>query len=114
MAIDKQELYGRFQKHLERNRRFQRMVAAKGMDLPWDEEDVNIQANRGIGGWPLLGMVTIIVAGLLGWKWLVSSPPPVPPLIPAKAQEFRVTFSAENGTEIEVDRGDSPPQEAGQ
>ena len=103
MAIDKGKLYGRFQNNLDRNQRLQRMVAAKSMDMPWDEDEMNIQANRGINGWQLLGIVGALVAGAVYWHSTqpTTAVPGAPPAVPA-AQEYRVTFSAEDGTEIEV------------
>ena len=101
MAIDKHKLYGRFQNGVDKNQRLQRMVAAKAMDMPWEEDEMNIQANRGINGWQLMGIVGMVVAGLLYWNSLQIPAGPVPI---GPAQEYRVTFSAEDGTEIEVDR----------
>jgi len=105
MVIDKGKLYSRFQKNVDNNQRLQRMVAAKSMDMPWDEDEMNIQANRGITGWQLMGIVGALVAGAVYWH---STQPTTavqggPPAVPA-AQEYRVTFSAEDGTEIKVEK----------
>lgn len=111
--IDKRNLYGKFDRSQALHHKLQRLVVAKGSDIPWEEDGVNIKTTSGINGWQLMGIVGLLLcAGALFWKPLVPSV--IPPVTtqtasPIEPQKFRVTFWGEDGEEIEVDR---PPDES--
>ncbi len=109
MTVDKDVLYGRFQKHVDKNQRLQRMGVAKALDIPWEEDGVNIKTVSGINGWQLMGIVGLVLtAGVLFWKPSVLGTPPPPATTqtapPMEAQKYRVSFWGEDGEEIKVDR----------
>lgn len=110
--IDKKELYGSYAKEAHKHHRLQREGVAKALDIPWDEDNVNI--NSGVSGKHLVVLGALALAGLLGWHGIdrLSTPmaePPaaVSPAVPqtplAEPQKFRVRFHAEDGTEIDVE-----------
>ena len=79
--IDKEAAYGRFskgedrkQQFDDRKRRFGLKLAHKAVDIPFEDEDVNVQANKhGIGGLALAGIVAAAGIGPaamgLGMLW---------------------------------------------
>lgn len=112
--INKKKLYGRFDRNQALHHKLQRLVVAKGSDIPWEEGEMNTTNISGINGWQLMGIVGLaLLAVILLSKSIkfgsdVTTPPPTTSqIVPlAEPQRYRVTFSAEDGTEIEVDPAD--------
>ena len=105
--IDKKKLYGKFQESADRDGKLKEDIVRKSLDIPVPlGEDMNI--STGINGRHLVALATLAGVLFLAWRWIESdqgAPAAQPP--PAKAQEYDVTFWAEDGTQIEV-KEDSP------
>lgn len=108
MGIDKATLYPTYLKSQERAEKLREAAIRKNLDLP-AENDVHI-CNHGIAGKHFVALGVLILTGLLGWRALEPSSPGVPPPVgvstaPTPAiQEYEVSFWAEDGTEIEVEK----------
>ncbi len=77
-------------------------VCHKSLDIP--ETDVNIN-QHGITGKHLAWIAGIILTGLLGWRALTPAVKSGTSIAPVPAiQEYEVSFWAEDGTEIEVEK----------
>ena len=128
MTIDKHQLYGAFLQSHERQQRLSDLATRKALDLPLDD-DVNITQTT-TNHAPSLASLLVLAGGLLaggtgigiGLPAMVAAlssaaPPPIPAIeqqaaAPAPASEYRVTFYAEDGRPIEVDRTTPlPPEE---
>lgn len=128
MTIDKQQLYGQFLQSHQRQQRLSEMATRKALDLPLDD-DVNITqttTNHGPNFASLLVLAGGLLAGGTGLGVGLSSLWTTPPTAPASSHapephqqaaaagsaEYRVTFYAEDGKPIDVDRVQPiPPQE---
>ena len=120
MTIDKHQLYGAFLQSHERQQRLSDLATRKALDLPLDD-DVNITQTT-TNHAPSLASLLVLAGGLLaggtgigiGLPTILEAlssadPSPVPAIeqqaaVPAPASEYRVTFYAEDGRPIEVDR----------
>ena len=116
MTIDKDQLYGAFNKSHQRREKLADLATRKALDLPV-EDDMQITTNttyQGLGrcGSLLLALAMLAsggggalgIAGLLGMLQPTREAPR-PTFAP---QEFEVTFFAEDGSPIEVnDKGEN-------
>lgn len=113
--VDKQFLYGKFQKSEDDHARFAKRVAHKAADLAM-EDDLNITTTKsGVSTPGLLGMAGIAGASLLGFGYLNRDQPPVvlqsPPAAVAPASpvdsDYDIGFWLD-GKPIDVER--VPPE----
>ena len=123
MTLSKRELYGTFMESRERRERLADMATRKALDLPLDD-DVNITNTTTHNGLPWAQLALLVggtLAGgtglglalpaLLGSLERGAPPPEIRPANPspqfsqtAEPQEYRVTFWAEDGKPIDVQR----------
>lgn len=122
MAIDKSQLYATFEKSRQRRERLADLATRKALDLPVDD-DMQINNHTSYQGLGRLGAVVLSlamlaggggsalgIAGLLGLFDAPARPPrtaepsdrAATSARPPAAQEFKVTFWAEDGWPIEV------------
>lgn len=105
MTIDKNELYGQFQKSWDQRAKLTELATRKALDLPLDDE-LNITTTH--QGTPFLttalvsavlifggGAAAITAASWLGWITPRNT-------LDASAQDFKVSIWAEDGEEIRL------------
>lgn len=108
--VDKNQLYGRYQRQEDRRDRLGMKAAYKALDIP--EDDMQINANKiGIGTAGMAavalaaGLPSALLAGLLLLKQSETAPPPVaPPEVTVPDTEYDVLFYDKDGNLIEVPR----------
>lgn len=98
--IDKDHLYGRYQKQEDRRNALSMKMAHKALDIP--EDDMHIHANRtGLGALGAIGIAiasALPTAALFGYMALKDNhQPPAPPAPIQKAQEWKIDFWIEDG-----------------
>jgi hypothetical protein len=115
MTIDKSQLYATFEKSHERQQKLTDMATRKALDLPL-EDDVQITTNTTHHGISWLGAAllsaTLLAGGggaALGLMSLFGALCPSVPSTPGahhpiSPQEFKITFWAEDGKPIEVEK----------
>jgi len=103
--INEDELYGRFNRSVERREQFRDLALRKASNLPlFDGVAIASRQethNRGVSLWQaaVVFIVLLALGGAIGagiMRWSASVPP-------AKPQEYRVRFWAEDGTELQVE-----------
>lgn len=109
--VDKQLLYGKFQKSEDDHARFAKRMAHKAADLAM-EDDLNITTTKtGVSTPGLLGIAGIAGASLLGYGYMNRDQPAVPqsppaavaPVTPADS-DYEIRFWDRDGNPIEVER----------
>lgn len=114
--IDKQQLYGNFQRSKDWKDTLYKDVCHKALDIA---EDMGVQANRIVNGmsWRELAVIGAVVLG--GWKlWqgqspVISPPPPpaaVAPAAPPTDAEYEIRFFDADGKPIRVDHISNLPK----
>lgn len=94
-----------------------RKAAHKTLDIPDDDEMPNINSYKGIGTGGLIAVILGMLAAGIGasalTKFLNPAVPKPPAVAPIEPQQFRVTFKADDGTQIHVQpvesEGSDPP-----
>jgi hypothetical protein len=107
--VDKEHLYGVFNRSAERRSQLHEMALAKALDLPLTE-GINMTSNvhnPGMGKTALMCLAllgagsggTLALGNMLGW----FNPAPTQSAAPAmESQQYEVRFWTEDGTQIDV------------
>lgn len=112
--IDKDYLWGRYQRKEDRATRFTERLAHKAADIPYDDP-MHFEANRHGLDWKGLavivtgllglgGLATTLIAGLAGagiWMYRASQPTQQVEVKPVQS-DFTVEFFDQNGNRIDV------------
>ena len=110
-AIDKKQLYGRFNQSRERAEKTNDLAVRKALDLPLGD-DVNITTRNGISGWAMAGLLAVATAGSVGGAGLIGymnrpAAPPAPVVAepeaePPNPQRFKVTFEGVDDVKVKT------------
>ena len=109
-TVNKEALYGTWMKSVNKRQATHELALRKAMDLPV-EDDMQVNVQHGITGWQAVAAAAVLAAGLGGGFFMsqrgadAPAPAPVaqtPAVDPVPGQRFRVTFSSDDGTPIEV------------
>ncbi len=109
---DKEALYGEYTRAQRWKDKLFRKGCHKALDIPDDDMQIN-NHTQGITGRHIVALFGLAVVAGMGWRALQPIPQPIPgpvQVLPAAseqplqpAQEYKVEFWADDGTEIRVE-----------
>ncbi len=102
--IDKDQLYGEFQREQQWRGKLTRKLAHKAVDIP-EDDPVNISVRHGFGWKEILAVGTLALGGWSAWLFSNLPVPPTPTVAPPPVVDRDTT------RRIDIEKYIPPPRE---